>query len=85
MITRKQVRMSNYLSKVKTLISERYGVAPEEINGESFIEEDLNIGEIDLMELLTELEEIYKIEFPEDKENIKTINDIIDVILESVD
>jgi len=77
--------MSNYLSKVKALISERYGVGPEEITGESFIEGDLNIGEIDLMELLAELEEIYKIEFPEDKESIKTINDIIDIILESVD
>jgi acyl carrier protein len=71
--------MTDYLGKIKKVISEKIGIEPSEINAESFIEDDLNIGEMDLLEILEELEEIFQIELIEHSKSFETIQDIIDV------
>lgn len=78
--------MDEYLKKVRKLISEQTGMEPDEINEDSFFEEDLNMGQMELVELLTELEEIYQVEgLLEEKEEIETVQDIIDILVEKVD
>ena len=76
--------MTDYLGKIKKVISEKIGIEPSEINAESFIEDDLNIGEMDLLEILEELEEIFQIELIEHSKSFETVQDIIDVLEEKI-
>ncbi len=77
--------MSNYLTKVKKLIEDKFGVDPSEINEESYFEDDLNIGAMELMEFLSELEEELKIDLVEDKDEIESVGDLVDLISEKLD
>ena len=78
--------MDEYLKKVTQLISEKTGIETEEITEESYFEDDLNMGEMDLVELLTDLEEIYKTEgLLEEKDNIETVQEVIDMLIEKVE
>lgn len=78
--------MDEYLKKIRKLISEQTGMELDEINEDSYFEEDLNMGQMELVELLTELEEIYQVEgLLEEKEELETVQDIIDILVEKVD
>lgn len=74
-----------YFNAVKTLISEKAGVEEELIKGEAFFEEDLNVDEMELIEILTELEDIYHIELTEEIEDIETVQDLVDMVSERLD
>jgi len=77
--------MTEYTNTVKNLIAEKAGVDVEEIKEDSFFEEDLNIGEMDLIEILTDLEDIYETEMLDEKDNIHTVGDILDILLEKLE
>ena len=77
--------MLNYIEKVKKLLAQKTGMEVEEITGESSIEEDLNLDEMELVEVLAEPEEIYHIDIVEEKEDINTVMDIVDVLVEKVE
>lgn len=76
--------MSDYLGKIKKVISEKTGVESSDINPETFIEDDLNIGEMELIEILEELEEIFNMELIENSDDFETIQDIIDTLEENI-
>jgi acyl carrier protein len=76
---------SEYLKKVKKIISEKSGLEIEEIHETSYFEDDLNIGEIELVEILTELEDVYDIELVANKEEIETVQDLIDLLIEHLE
>ena len=72
---------NNYLKKLKELLAENFGIEPTEVDEGAYFEEDLNLGEYELIELLSELEEYYQIEFePEDKEELDTIGSLITIL-----
>jgi len=77
--------MSNYLQTLKSLISEKTGMESDEITKESFFEEDLNIGEMELIEILEELEEIYHIDLIGEKDNIDSVESLVDILSEKLD
>jgi acyl carrier protein len=78
--------MNEYLAKVIEIIINKTGMDPEEISEDSYFEDDLNVGEIDLIEIIGALEEEYKIEFEEEeKEKLKSVMDIVEVIVEKVE
>ena len=77
--------MSEYLSKFKKIISEHTGMDKEEILDNSYFEDDLNIGEMELIEMLAELEEIYQVELAESVDNFETVQDVIDSIMEQIE
>lgn len=78
--------MGEYLYQIKKLISEKTGVETEEITEESFFEDDLNMGDMELVDLLTDLEEIYNCEeLVEEKDNMETVQDVVDLLIEKVD
>jgi acyl carrier protein len=78
--------MSNeYFKKIKKLISDKAGVDIDEIHEASYFEDDLNIGEIELVEILTELEDIYDVELVADKEDLETVQDLIDLLVEHLE
>lgn len=76
--------MADYLGKIKKVIAEKTGIEPAEISEESFIGDDLNIGEMELLEILEELEDHYHVNLIEESESFETIQDIIDLLEEHI-
>ena len=77
--------MTDYLNEIKKVISHKAGVELSEVTKESFFEDDLNIGEIELIEILEELEEKYHTDLVEERENIISVNDLLDIMSEKLD
>lgn len=78
--------MNDYLGKVKEILAERTGVDPDEVTDEAYFHEDLNIGKIELMEVIAELEEEYEITLEdEEKEDIESVGDLVGLLIEYVE
>ncbi len=76
--------MSDYLGKIKKVITEKTGLESSEIGPESYIEDDLNIGDMELLEILEELEETFHVELIEKSDSFETIQDLIDILEEKI-
>jgi len=76
--------MSNYLQIIKELVSERTGLEPSEITKESFFEDDLNVSEMELIDILEELEETYKTDLVEERDNIDSVESLMDILSEKL-
>lgn len=65
------------------ILSMRLKIPKENITPDSRFAEDLNADSLDIVELTMELEENFGIEIPdEDVDRLKTVNDVIDYILQ---
>ena len=63
--------------KMKELIAEQLGAAPEDITVDSSFKDDLGADSLDLFELVMALEEEFDVEIPtEDLEKIATVGDV---------
>ncbi len=76
---------SDYFKEVRKIIEEKTGLEPSEISPESFFEEDLNVGEMELMEILSDLEEKYETDLLEERNKIETVQDLVDLLAEKVE
>lgn len=76
---------SEYFKEIKKIIVEKTGLEPSEIVGESYFEDDLNIGEMELAEILNELEEKYHAELVDEKDKIETVEDLVDLLSEKIE
>ena len=78
--------MATIFEKLKEIIVEQLGVEESEVTREVSFAEDLNADSLDLIELITAIEEEFstpemRLEIPdEDAENIKTVQDAIDYL-----
>ncbi len=78
--------MDKYLSRVKAIIVEKTGVDPDEIDDNSYFEEDLNIGELELADIYGAIEEEYHVEFAEEeKEEIESIMELVESLIEKAE
>lgn len=77
--------MSEYLTRFKKIISDHSGMDREEILEGSYFEDDLNIGEMELIEMLAELEEMYHVDLVDSVEDFETVQDVIDSIVEQIE
>lgn len=71
--------------KIYEIIAHKGGVEPEDINRDTFFEDDLNLGEMDLLDIITEIEEIFEIEVDTGDEQVDNVGDLIDIIAEIVE
>jgi acyl carrier protein len=70
--------MDDIEQKVKDIIVERLGVAPEQVTPEASFIEDLGADSLDTVELVMALEEAFKIEIPdEDAEKMERVKDAL--------
>ncbi len=76
---------TDYNRKIKKAIAEKTGHEPGEISENLYFEDDLNIGEMELMEILAELEDEFQIELLQEKDNIETVQDLVDLVAEQLD
>jgi len=78
--------MKEYISRIIAIIIDKTGMDPEEISEESYFEDDLNIAEMELMEIIGAIEEEYQITFEiEEKEKVKSIMDMVEIVFEKVE
>ena len=75
----------HYFKKIKDVVSDKVGIDAHEIKMDSFIEDDLNIGELELHDILQELEEYYNVDLIEDRNEIETVQDLVDLLSEKID
>jgi len=76
---------AEYFREVKKIIEEKTGVDPSDILMDSCFEDDLNVGEMEIIEILSELEEKYDITLMENRENLETVQDLVELLSEKIE
>jgi acyl carrier protein len=76
---------NNYLQRIKKIIEHKNGIDPTEITPESYFEDDLNIGEMELIDILTELEDEYHVDLIDAKDDIESVGDLLELLSEKLD
>ena len=67
--------------KIKDVISEQMNISKERITMETNFQNDLNADSLDIFQIISELEEIFGMEFSnEAAESIHTVGDAVDYI-----
>ena len=77
--------MDIYEQNVIKKVAEKSGEELESITRESFLEDDLNLGEMEIEEMLEEIEEAYSIDISEEKDDVSTVGEIVDLVIEKVE
>jgi acyl carrier protein len=77
--------MNNYLQRIKKIIEHKNGIDPAEVTPESYFEDDLNIGEMELIDILTELEDEYHVDLIDAKGDIESVGDLLELLSEKLD
>lgn len=71
--------------KIRDVIAEQMGVPKETITPTTTFTDDLNADSLDLFQIITELEEIFGMEFTtEDAEKIKTVGDAAEYVKKTI-
>ena len=69
------------VEEVRAILVEQLGVDPAEVTVESSFQEDLNADSLDLVELIMEMEDRFKIKIPdEEAEKIATVGQAVDYV-----
>ncbi len=67
--------------KVQALLAEQLDISADKITPESEVVKDLGADSLDVVELLMQLEEEFGITLPDSEmENLKTVQDIVDMM-----
>lgn len=78
--------MPDLFEEVRDLISKQLGIPPEDIEEDSFLDEDLSITDLDLEDIITKLETKYEIEIPGDKiSSFRKISDVVGYLDDNVE
>ncbi len=74
-----------YLKRIQRIITNNTGIDPEDITPASYFEDDLNIGEVEFAEIISELEEQYNIGLGDYINDIETVEDLVTILSEELD
>ena len=73
--------MSETANRVVAIITDKLGLAPEQVTPVASFTTDLGADSLDTVELIMEFEKEFDLEIPdEDAQNIKTVKDAVDYI-----
>ncbi len=77
------MRVASVFERVQNVVAEQLGVDAEKVTPEAEFVQDLNADSLDLVELIMSLEEEFGLEiYDEEAENISTVSDAVEYILE---
>lgn len=66
---------------IRKIISEKSNIDLEKITDDSVLEDELGIDSLDIVEIVIDLEEIFKCTIPdEDYDNLRTIKDLFKIV-----
>lgn len=72
--------------KLKDIIAEQLSVEADEVNLDSNIQDDLGADSLDVVDLITTIEDEFDISIPDEAvEEIKTVGDIVNYIEKNTD
>lgn len=77
--------MTDYTKKVKEIIAKKTGIEVSEIHNDSFFEDDLNVGEFELIEILEEIEDELEADILDRRDEIETFDDLMDILADSIE
>lgn len=84
-ITKKSMN-DEYYKKIKKMLIDNYGVDEDEIVEDAYFGDDLNLGDLELEEMLQVLEDEYEITFEEEERGeIETVDDLTTLLSEKLD
>jgi acyl carrier protein len=73
------------LEKIRDVVTKKFKVAPEKVNLQTRLREDLNVDSLDAVELIMELEDTFKVKIADDEaQTLKTIGDIVNFLTQKV-
>jgi acyl carrier protein len=76
------VERDKVVEDIRQILVEQLGVEPDEVREEASFQEDLNADSLDLVELIMEMEDRFKLKIPdEDAEKISTVGDAVDYVV----
>ena len=68
-----------FLEKIKPMISEKFGIDEAQIKADTRIIEDLGADSLDLVDMLTIIEDDFNIVIPDEAAmNMRTVGDVVD-------
>ena len=71
--------------KISEVIAEQMGIKKDEITADTTFAEDLNADSLDVFQIISELEEIFGMEFSnEDAADIKTVGDAAEYVKKAI-
>jgi acyl carrier protein len=77
-----EVDRNKAVEEIRAILVEQLGVDPAEVTEASSFQEDLNADSLDLVELIMEMEDRFKLKIPdEEAEKIGTVGQAVDFIL----
>ena len=76
--------MTEIKNKIYALVASKAGIEIEEINDNSSFSDDLNLGEMEILDIITEIEEMYEITLEVDTEDLETVGDLISAVSEEL-
>lgn len=67
--------------QIKNILPQHFDITVDEVNGAMNFKNDLKADSINVMELILDLEDTFKIEINDDDvENIQTVNDLVNYL-----
>lgn len=74
------------LEELKIIIERLFGITVEDIEENSALEKDLNIGDLEMDDLISAIEAKYDVKIPQEKiSTFKKISDIVNYLYENID
>lgn len=74
------------LEDLRKIINKQFGIPEEDIEENSYFDQDLNISELEIEDLATEVEEKYNVKIPQEVlPSFKKISDLIDYLYENAE
>jgi len=78
--------MKEYINRIIAIIIDKTGMDPEDISEEAYFEDDLNVAPLELLEIISSVEEEYRVVLEkEEKEKVKSIMDLVEIVFEKVE
>jgi acyl carrier protein len=74
-----------YLEKIQKIIHKKTGHEIEELIPTAHFQEDLNIGEIEFLDIIRDVEEEYELDLSEYTEDIETLEDLVNALTEELE
>lgn len=71
--------------RVKQLIAQKAGIEAREVLDDMFFEDDLNLGELELTEILEELEDELKVDLLDNQTELASVKDLLDLLEERLE
>lgn len=79
------MKQTNINEIVKKLIAKKAGIDPSEVTETMYLGDDLNLGDMEITEILEELEEIFKVDLINHEQEIESVEDIINILSDNIE